>query len=196
MKKLKEIKNYLKANVVYLWIALFLFISGVFLGLTKEISLFNQSLEEIKKLAAIVAKSSPIGIFLLIFFNNILAILIIIFLGVGLGIIPIFALILNGGILGLVASGEFYPRLLVLVGILPHGIIEIPIFLLAGGLGLKIGKEALKAVFGKNIIIKEDFSFAKSIFLKIILPGLFFSALIETFITPMVINLWRIYFLS
>lgn len=188
MKSLKEIKSYLKVNIIYLGIALVFFLLGGVLGFIFQAPLFGQILKEIQRLASFAKNISPFLVFLLIFFNNSLAVFFIIFLGIGFGIIPILALVFNGGLLGLVASLEFYPWLLFLAGTLPHGIIEIPALLLAGGLGIKIGKEVLTKIFSKKTTLKNDFSFAKSIFLKIILPLLFLSALIEAFATPLIIK--------
>lgn len=91
---------------------------------------------------SISSKENPqVWLFIFIFLNNAIKSVLIVFCGVFLGVLPLFMLIANGMILGYVLSLQTHESTLsiVLKGILPHGIIEIPVILLACAYGLKIG---------------------------------------------------------
>ncbi|MDR6555274.1 stage II sporulation protein M [Paenibacillus qinlingensis] len=91
---------------------------------------------------SISGKENPqVWLFIFIFLNNAIKSVLIVFCGLFLGILPLFMLIANGMILGYVLSLQTNESTLAIVvkGILPHGIIEIPVILLACAYGLKLG---------------------------------------------------------
>ncbi|CAN7747720.1 stage II sporulation protein M [Paenibacillus sp. LjRoot153] len=91
---------------------------------------------------SISGKENPqVWLFIFIFLNNAIKSVLIVFCGIFLGVLPLFMLIANGMILGYVLSLQTNESTLsiVLKGILPHGIIEIPVILVACAYGLKIG---------------------------------------------------------
>lgn len=108
---------------------------------------FSHFLEEQLKglqpmIKTINAKDNPqVWLFIFIFLNNAIKSVLIVYCGILLGVLPLFMLIANGMILGYVLSLQTHESTLsiVLKGILPHGIIEIPVILLACAYGLKIG---------------------------------------------------------
>ncbi|MGO4532761.1 stage II sporulation protein M [Paenibacillus sp. 2TAF8] len=81
--------------------------------------------------------------FLLIFFNNAIKSVLVIYAGVFFGILPIIFLLINGMVLGFVVhtsmnyGASFFD--IVVKGLLPHGIIEIPVIIIACAFGLKFG---------------------------------------------------------
>jgi stage II sporulation protein M len=81
------------------------------------------------------------SLFYHIFLNNMLASIMAVLLGFFFGIFPLFVLVSNGLLMGYVAAdrSEGHTLLFFLKGILPHGIIEIPAFILACALGLRLG---------------------------------------------------------
>ncbi|MGG1555939.1 stage II sporulation protein M [Paenibacillus ferrarius] len=88
------------------------------------------------------AKGNPqLWYFIFIFLNNAVKSILIIFLGLFFGVLPLYMLVANGMILGYVLSLQTNESTLsvVLKGILPHGIIEIPVILIACAYGLKVG---------------------------------------------------------
>ncbi|WNR44244.1 stage II sporulation protein M [Paenibacillus roseipurpureus] len=87
-------------------------------------------------------KENPqVWFFIFIFLNNAIKSILIIFAGLLLGVWPLFMLVANGMILGYVLSLQTNENTLSIVmkGILPHGIIEIPVILIACAYGLKLG---------------------------------------------------------
>ncbi|MDR9857539.1 stage II sporulation protein M [Paenibacillus sp. VCA1] len=81
--------------------------------------------------------------FVFIFFNNSIKAVLMIFLGLFAGILPILFLLVNGMVVGFLvhASLEQGRSLfdLVVKGLLPHGIIEIPAIIIACAFGVQMG---------------------------------------------------------
>lgn len=81
--------------------------------------------------------------FLFIFFNNAIKSVLVIYAGIFFGILPIIFLLINGMVLGFVVhttmnyGASFFD--IVVKGLLPHGIIEIPVIIIACAFGLRFG---------------------------------------------------------
>jgi stage II sporulation protein M len=130
-------------------------------------------------------------LFLIIFINNAIKALGLVFLGILLGLPPLLFIGLNGFILGGLGSalesvnGWRY----VIAGFVPHGVIEIPVILLATALGLTLGMESLKWLVRRESRVKLQLSDCLKVYLRLILPGLAVAAIIEVFVTPLFIGL-------
>jgi len=128
---------------------------------------------------------------LVIFINNAIKALGMIFLGILLGLPPILFVGLNGFILGGLgsalesANGWRYA----IASFLPHGVIEIPVILLAAALGLTVGMESVKWLMRRESRVKSQVSDSLKVYLRWILPALAVAAIIEVFVTPLVIGL-------
>ena len=79
-----------------------------------------------------------------IFLNNWLVSIATGLAGIGFGLPSFQTILFNGFIVGAIIPA-FQNLTLLLAGILPHGIIEIPSLVLSGSIGLKLGWAALKA---------------------------------------------------
>ncbi len=108
------------------------------------------------------------------------------------GAVGLLVIISNGYMIGLAlnvltAASEFPMYKIVLGGILPHGILELPAFFLACSLGLYAGAELIRAVFKKGrfrfVFLLKQFS---AILIRVIIPLLIIAAFIETYITPVI----------
>jgi stage II sporulation protein M len=149
----------------------------------------EQLMEEAGGLVDIIKDMSPIGIMLFIFFNNAVKSLFAILLGAGFGLLPILFVTFNGymiGVVSYVVSRE-YGFAYVLSAILPHGIIELPMILISAAIGFRIGYETYCSVIGREANIRQEFMRGVKFYFRWIMPLLFFAAVIETFITPLVI---------
>jgi stage II sporulation protein M len=130
-------------------------------------------------------------LFLIIFINNAIKALGLVFLGILLGLPPLLFIGLNGFILGGFGSvlesvkGWRY----VIASFVPHGVIEIPLILLATALGLTVGMESLKWLVRRESRVKLQLSDCLKVYLRWILPGLAVAAIIEAFVTPLLIGL-------
>jgi stage II sporulation protein M len=132
-----------------------------------------------------------IAFFFIIFINNSVKALGTIFFGILWGLPSLLFIVINGVIIGGLFSavkslnGWEYA----LAGIVPHGVIEIPMMLLATALGFLVGGESLKWLMRKESQIKSQLSASLKIYLRWILPGLAVAALIEAFVTPLILQL-------
>lgn len=93
----------------------------------------------------VVASPSPVVRTWLIFQNNALATLFILMVSPLAGIVPALALLVNSFALGALLvlapalAGAAAAPLVLLLGIAPHGLFELPAFVLAAAWGLKLG---------------------------------------------------------
>ena len=156
----------------------------------------NAALEVLRRLGGLVERFArtdnlPLLLFLMIFLNNGIKTLAIIFLGILLGIPPLLFIGLNGFIVGSVGSalesalGWKY----VMASVVPHGVIEVPMLLLATALGLTVGMESFKWLTRRESRVKLQLSECLKVYLKWILPGIAIAAIIETFVTNLLIGL-------
>jgi len=144
-----------------------------------------------------IIHANRISQFFFVFLNNSFTIFISIILGILVGIFPILVLFSNGILIGILVFLwiQEYPLESFLTGILPHGVIEIPVFIMGTAIGIKIGKivlykilrriniNLLKGLYAK-ISLKEEISLGLIFFLKFLVPLLAIAAVIEIFITP------------
>ena len=100
-------------------------------------------------------------------------------------VIPPITLVLLGYITGTVLSAGYNPMLMI-VGILTHGIIEIPVILLAAAVSLAVGSVVTRPPKGSTVGHAWVMMLGATIKLTIgvIIPGLIIAGLIESFITP------------
>ncbi len=133
-----------------------LFAAGSVIGYTSnvfyeflvgQIDALRQAAEQLNRM-----EQPQFWVFLFIFFNNSIKAVAIMFLGAAFGLVPLLFIAINGMILGLVvklaASAGHDPVKLVVEGILPHGILELPAIVIAGAFGLRFGAVVLRAARG------------------------------------------------
>jgi stage II sporulation protein M len=161
-------------------------------------TLISQNTAEglIRQFGGILEPLAPTGnlsilLVLIIFINNAIKALGLVFLGLLLGLPPLLFIGLNGFILGGFASvlesikGWRY----VIASFVPHGVIEISVILLATALGLTVGMESLRWLVRRESRVKLQLSDCLKVYLRWILPGLAVAAIIEVFVTPLLIGL-------
>ena len=136
-----------------------------------------------------VKELNPFFVFLIIFLNNSIKTLAVLFLGFFFGIAPFFFIFFNGYVIGLVVfvAAEKIGALNVLAALAPHGVLELPAVVIAGSYGIWLG-----AKFYRKVRYGEPFRWALSFVLKkysyIVLPALFIAAIIEAYISAQIIN--------
>jgi stage II sporulation protein M len=128
-------------------------------------------------------------IFLFIFLNNSIKALFTILFGFFFGLFPLYFLVTNGVIIGLVASvsNDRIGWAGTLAGLLPHGVIELSALIIASGYGIWLGGKFYRSLRYEEPF-RDAFLYSLKIYLKVIIPMLLFAALIETFITPLAID--------
>lgn len=150
-----------------------------------------RSLEELEGLVELLKNLSLLEIMFIIFLNNALKSLLILVLGVGLGIVPFLFIAYNGYFLGIFSYKIIMEQgyLYLVAGILPHGIIEIPMVVISAAIGLRLGLKGFASLRGKSVHLKEEIMTGVKFFFYWIMPLLFIAAAVETFITSVIIGL-------
>ncbi len=125
-----------------------------------------------------------------IFINNLEASIILFLGGATFGVLTLIILSTNGIIIGMATEvlKEAHGLLYVLAGVIPHGIFEIPAFVISGGLGLLLAEELLREARGTGDAAEKAKDYSV-VFLKAVIPLLAVAAFVEAFITPEIINL-------
>ncbi|MDK8184210.1 stage II sporulation protein M [Paenibacillus sp. UMB4589-SE434] len=131
----------------YIALACVLFVGGYFIGhgWSGLETFLKQQLEGIGQIKDSLSNSSnkELSFFVFIFYNNALKAIFIMFAGIAFGLLPLGFLIINGMVIGFlirVMSENNVDLLTVVVrGLLPHGILEIPAILIAAAFGMRFG---------------------------------------------------------
>jgi uncharacterized membrane protein SpoIIM required for sporulation len=129
-----------------------------------------------------------------IFGNNVRSTLLA-FLGgiVSFSVLGMLAYLVNvgfvGGLLGLVKLMGYSPTLLFVAGLLPHGIFEIPAQIISGAIILRIGAVLVTPQLGKSMgqMVLELLADWAKIFIGLVIPLLAVAAVIEAYVTPMIL---------
>ena len=145
-----SLSEYLYSLRFYILFVSILFIGSIILGYVGLFGgAFSRPMSRFQQLSEVVedfAQLYPLWIiflvaFVLIFLNNVLTCFLNIVLGPLLAIAPLASVVFNGGLIGCLAQKE---GLIIFIGIIPHGIFEIPALLLSAAIGLRMGREVLK----------------------------------------------------
>ena len=175
-----------------IFIAIFLFCAGLLLGLlvpTNIIGVLPETVPQIEGLGGLLAPFHIITC-VLIFLKNTSALLVSFFLSPILCLIPVFALVLNGWILGLVSAEVAQETSwgLVLAGILPHGIFELPALILGEAAAFSFGAAVIAALFKPERRNRLGQALARNL-RRLLLAFILLipAAVIETYITPLLL---------
>ncbi|GIP61162.1 stage II sporulation protein M [Paenibacillus woosongensis] len=138
-----------------LLVSLTLFVAGIVLGNVYSDylgAMLKPQIHAIREVSGTLSQSSSpeLSFFIFIFLNNAIKSLLVIGLGAFFGFMPVVFLVMNGMVLGYLvretsAQGADMFELIV-KGLLPHGIIEIPAILIAAAYGLQFGYLVLKSL--------------------------------------------------
>lgn len=191
--KISEIKRYFHSLKFYIFLSSFIFLAGIASGYSfardfpEETQIIMTTLQDF---FSSTEEATDFQIFLFILENNVSKLLIMLLLGIFAGILPFFSSFINGMVLGIFGYIVVQEKSLefLLVGILPHGIIEIPVLILSTAIGMRLGKVAVWRIFGGKIGIRKEFVKALKFYLAILVPLLFFAAIIEAFLTSRLLD--------
>lgn len=196
-------KDFYKSRV-YIIAAFIIFIVSMVIGYRWEAfhTFLHSQIEGIAEVAEQLSEADNpmLQMFTFIFFNNTIKSIAIIYLGFFLGILPIFFLAVNGMVLGylylqMVVVHEAATFWDIAIGILPHGIIELPVVIIACAYGLKFGALVWKRVFqlfGNQPRVEGEIrGFVKGTgrIVYFLVITLLIAAIIETTITPWLLGL-------
>jgi len=133
---------------------------------------------------------NPYEMSLNLFVNNLEACILLFLGGASLGIFTVFILSLNGIVIGAIVEIVRHEHSWAFVGaaIIPHGIFEIPAFIIAGAIGLILTRSFLTEWHGIGDMADDAHRLGR-IFATYVLPLVAVAAFVEAFITPAVIQL-------
>jgi stage II sporulation protein M len=189
----------MKSDLAYLKsIRIYILLSWALFGLTAAMGYFAAGadpelaanwLKELEMLKWIMDQP-PIIIMMIIFLKNLMACAMAALLGIGLGLVPLLVVTNNGFLLGIVSYSAIQKSgwLYLLAGILPHGIIELPVVLLSVAIGFRLGYLMALAIFREKADLAGETRMGLHFLVRWIAPLLFIAAAIETFITPLAIS--------
>jgi stage II sporulation protein M len=126
-----------------------------------------------------------------IFFNNASKTLLAIVLGSLFGVVPVIFLFANGLALGVVftLATQVKGFWLTLLGILPHGIIELPAVFLGTSIGLMLGSHALKLIRRhRDAALVAELKRGVRFFCSVIAPLLLLAAFVEAYVTAALLS--------
>jgi stage II sporulation protein M len=136
-------------------------------------------------------EKAPLEIMLAIFLNNAFVSLVSLVLGLALGILPILFVAFNGYLVGVISYivAQQKGMLFISLALLPHGVVELPMVFLSASIGLRLGHQVFSALLGRPTEIKREFKEGISFYFHWIVPLLLIAAIIETFVTPLIMSL-------
>jgi len=163
-------------------------VGGYYQGLHSNDAL--DFLREYYPFLALIDRAPDFAIFLFILFNNAFKVLVAMFAGIFFGIAPLYFIYSNGFLLGMVTplivkNGSWQ---LLAAGILPHGIIELSAVLIGATYGLWLGVKMFRLIFFKEPI-DDVFKIALLKYVRVIVPMLLLAAIIEAYVTPIVMGI-------
>jgi stage II sporulation protein M len=173
-----------------------LFASGLLIGIINPSSDIFNSLDYLVDMAGSTTSLSSFGLFIFYMFNNILKILLSFVFAPFFCILPVLSLIVNGWVIAnvgyFIVDIHQYSIGYYLIGILPHGIFEIPALLIGQAAALSVGAMTIAAVFSKDKRAELFTHLRKSLkYLGLVVLLLIVAAGIEAFITPPVLSLFE-----
>lgn len=126
-----------------------------------------------------------------LFLNNTRAVALIFFAGLfSFSVLGVLLYMLNigliGGVIAVLQLVGIQPWPIILAGVVPHGIFEIPALMIGSAVVLYMGVAIVTPQTGKSMgeVILELFADWAKIFLGVVVPLLAVAALIEAYITP------------
>jgi stage II sporulation protein M len=190
-KKIPGLKDFLDYVYDLRWyILIIMAIFAVFAAIGYGIavtspSFTDQTISDARDQIGPLKETSALGLMLGIFENNVIKCFLVVVLGMAVGVAPLLFTIANGIVIGIVVGATIGKTGLVyvLIGILPHGIIEMPMVFISAAIGLKLGFDVLRALIQKKVHIWKDVKEGLLIFVFWVAPLLFVAAFMETFVT-------------
>jgi len=143
-----------------------------------------------KEVAGQMDGTDPYDMCVKLFVNNLQACILLFLGGVSFGILTIFIMSLNGIVIGAIMElvSKDHTPLFVAAAILPHGIFEIPAFILSGALGILLAQSLIAEWYGSEDTAVAAGRFGR-LFVLYVLPLVAIAACVEAFITPVIIHL-------
>ena len=172
----------------YIIVAVLVFFIPLITGYFAGPVLGDNPLADMEELFELLGDLSPLVIFLVIFFNNTIKALLAVVLGILAGLPTLVFVGFNGYILGAVVAAlkTELSGAVIAASLVPHGIIEISMILLASAFGLAVGMESIRYLFRRKSAVRATLKKGLMLYLKWVLAGLFIAAVVEVLVTPLI----------
>jgi stage II sporulation protein M len=143
-----------------------------------------------KEVAGQMDGANPSDMCVKLLFNNLQACILLFVGGASFGILTIFIMSLNGIVIGAIMElvSKDHSALFVAAAIVPHGIFEIPAFILSGALGILLAQSLIAEWYGNGDAAADARGYGQ-LFILYVMPLVVIAACVEAFITPVVIHL-------
>ena len=143
LQVIKNNRTWILLSLVIFGLGFFSFLASYQAMPHEYVDEFNQeAFAFLEYIVEFITQSHPLIGTLLIFINNVISSFQMLFLGVILGLSPLFTLLLNGGMLGTISMQVLEQGTsiwFIVAGIAPHGIPELAAFFICSSFGLKLG---------------------------------------------------------
>jgi len=175
-------------------LTILLFIVAMLIGWvgTAHTPAIGEQLMEVfeKEVAGQITVGDPADMFVKLLANNLEACIMLFLGGASFGVFTLFILSLNGIVIGAVTEivSQGHSAVFIAAALLPHGIFEIPAFIIAGALGFCMAQSLIAEWYRAGDTGEDARKYAR-LFLQYVLPLITVAALVEAFITPAVIQL-------
>ncbi len=170
-----------------IWFLLFIWL-GAYIGMVQP-QIVGEVYEEMGEVVETIEQLPPSLIAAFIFVNNSITLALIMWGGLLFGIIPLFILMGNGLVIGVlmgeaVANGNAG---LFFTGVLPHGVLELPAVLIGAGVGLLAGWRLL---FNRSDFKWKEAAKEMLVIFAILALVLLVAAVIEVYLTTYLLHLF------
>lgn len=196
---LRRWRSIVSENRRYLYASVLLFAGGIALGWAVMQAAPDAASQALKQLIAPVSRiaerlagMSPLSQAVYIFGNNLRVAVVMLIGAFFLGALPPIVLISNGLLIGLFAANLPAAGALsasrFLLGLIPHGVFEIPAVLLNAMMGLRIAREIWRSILGRGSQgLREAVRQAVTL-LPAVVVLLIIAAGMETYVSPVIIG--------
>lgn len=143
-----------------------------------------------KEVAGQITEGNPADMCAKLLANNLEACILLFLGGASFGLVTLFILSLNGIVIGAVTEivSKGHSAIFIAAALLPHGIFEIPAFIISASLGFCMAQSLVAEWYGAGDTAADARGFGR-LFLLYVLPLITVAAFVEAFITPAVIQL-------
>ncbi len=137
-----------------------------------------------------ILDSSSVMMAVTLFLNNLQACLLMFLGGASFGLLTVFIISTNGLIIGSVLEmvRQEHSLMYVAAAIVPHGVFEIPAFLISGALGLMLARALWNEWGSGEAASGRALTFGRTFVLAVV-PLVAIAAIVEAFITPEILRL-------
>lgn len=200
MKTRTFFKKYILKIFIICFICFIAIMIGSYYVCTQNLDVamqFSQNMADMIEEKGLVDDAGNVSLFKL-FFNNLQA------AGMGtiLGLVPFFFLpalvilingVISAAVLALTGTTGKSVMLMIVAGILPHGIFEIPAIVLGCSLGIAVCLFECEKILGRGKMSElnalEFFGHTAKTFILVCIPLLIIAALIETYVTMHILSM-------